>query len=196
MYRVLKFRLTGEAPLIPHSGQGQDRKLEINQRRAQIHANRHKVEADFDELEKLDFLIGLYVDADGEPCIPGENIEGCMFGKSGAASYTKGVTRKAAAAAIFCDGSYKLEYEGPRDPKALQKLADFNFRCKAVRSGVSNYIVRPIFHEWSTIVEIKYNDDLIDSGDVVRLLEYAGENVGLMDWRPKYGRFQSELLDG
>jgi len=196
MYRELKFRLTGEAPLIPHSGQGQDRKLEINQRRAQIHANRHKVESEYDELEQLDFLVSLYVDDDGEPCIPGENIEGSMFGKSGAASYTKGITRKAAAAAIFCDASYKLEYDGPRDPKALQKLDDFNFRCKAVRSGISNYIVRPIFREWSVVIKVKYNDDLIDSGDVVQLLEYAGENVGLCDWRPKYGRFRVELLNG
>lgn len=196
MYRTLKFRLTGDAPLIPHNGQAQDRKLDINKRRTKLQSNRSKSEKDYDEIEKLDFLVSLYLDKNGEPCIPGENIEGTLFGKSGAASSTKGITRKAAAASIFSIGNFPLIYEGTRDPKELQKLEDFNFRCKAIRSGISNFIVRPIFREWESVVEVQYNDDMVDADMIVELMEYAGENVGLMDWRPKFGRFSVELLNG
>lgn len=199
MYLKLRFHITGDAPLIMNNGHAQDRKLAINQQRTKIQSNRHKTEQDLDELERLDFLVALYLDLDENknevPVIPGENIEGCLFGKSGAASATKGITRKNAAAAIFVEGSFPLQYDGPKNKDELQKLDEFQFRTKAVRSGISNYIIRPIFHDWAADIEILYNDELIDAAVVAELLEYAGQNVGLCDWRPKYGRFSVEQID-
>jgi len=35
-----------------------------------------------------------------------------------------------------------------------------------------------------------YNPDIINADDVNLWMEIAGAEVGLMDWRPKYGRFE------
>jgi hypothetical protein len=53
---------------------------------------------------------------------------------------------------------------------------------------------RPIFEEWAANVEVMYNPDLVDKAEVIQWMEVAGYEVGLMDWRPKYGRFNSEVL--
>jgi hypothetical protein len=49
---------------------------------------------------------------------------------------------------------------------------------------------RPIFREWAADILVEYNDNLLDEEQVKRWVEVAGEQVGLMDWRPRFGRFE------
>jgi hypothetical protein len=37
-----------------------------------------------------------------------------------------------------------------------------------------------------------FNDELVNQSEVLELLRIAGEQVGLGDWRPKFGRFDVE----
>ena len=39
------------------------------------------------------------------------------------------------------------------------------------------------------------DSEAIDGSDVFDLLVHLGEKIGIMDWRPKFGRFQVTNLD-
>ncbi|NDG19284.1 MAG: hypothetical protein EB117_13560 [Betaproteobacteria bacterium] len=54
---------------------------------------------------------------------------------------------------------------------------------------------RPIFRDWSAIVEVEYEDSVVNEEQVVRWMSSGGTQVGLCDWRPKFGRFTAEKLD-
>jgi hypothetical protein len=53
---------------------------------------------------------------------------------------------------------------------------------------------RPIFHDWSAIVEVEYEDSVVNEEQVERWVVSGGTQVGLCDWRPKFGRFTAEKL--
>ncbi len=51
---------------------------------------------------------------------------------------------------------------------------------------------RPIFQEWAANINLELEDDFVDEGSVRRWVEVAGRQCGLMDWRPRFGRFRVE----
>lgn len=51
-------------------------------------------------------------------------------------------------------------------------------------TGVPDIRYRPIFHDWSAEVRVRFDADLIDAGSVVNLLNRAGMSVGIGEWRP------------
>ena len=50
-----------------------------------ITSNRKKTDADLDELARLEFMGGLYLNKEGRVIIPAYVMEGCLIGKGGAA---------------------------------------------------------------------------------------------------------------
>ena len=189
--KTLNFRITGVAPLIPHNGLLADPLYEGTILISKISQKRPKTEADLEEMARLEFLYSLYL-KDGEPCIPGVVLEAALTGRGGGARKMK--KGKQAAAGLFVLENFPLEYEGPRDPKELWK--DERFRLRVAVKVQQNKVMRtrPIFDEWAANVELMYNPDLVDKAEIIQWMEVAGFEVGLMDWRPKYGRFESELL--
>ncbi len=99
---------------------------------------------------------------------------------------------KQAAAGLFVLDNFLLEYDGPTDPSELWEDERFRFRV-AVKVQQSKVMrTRPIFDEWAANVQVSFNPDLVDEREVIQWMEVAGREVGLMDWRPKYGRFEME----
>ena len=197
MYKKLTFRLEGVVPLIMNNGQSQNPDLKINKERSKLHKRGHKTEQDELDGRKLDFLAALYTDDKGHPVIPGDNFDAMMYGRSGAVSQmkVKGISRKKCAANIFTEGPVLLEYDGPSTAKELAEDERFRFFHKVVRSNISVFVTHPIFPKWSATVAVKYNSDQLDADDVAKLMVYGGENVGVCDWRPKYGRFVATLVE-
>ncbi|MGB1100682.1 MAG: hypothetical protein ACPGYS_07215, partial [Flavobacteriales bacterium] len=67
---------------------------------------------------------------------------------------------------------------------------------RGVKVGMARTMrCRPIFRQWSIDVDVKYNPDLIDRSDVLKSMCDAGQQCGLGDFRPKFGRFEVEVLD-
>jgi hypothetical protein len=54
---------------------------------------------------------------------------------------------------------------------------------------------RPIFKEWAAIVEVEFEDSVINEEQVDRWVHAAGTQVGLCDWRPRCGRFTAEKIE-
>ena len=53
---------------------------------------------------------------------------------------------------------------------------------------------RPIFRAWSVVAEVEYEDTILNLEQVNRWVQTAGVQVGLCDWRPRYGRFTVEKI--
>ena len=182
-YDTLRFRITGVSPLVMHCGQLADPTNRFVREIRKISGKRKKTEADFAEISRLEFFGGLYL-TQGQPCLPGEQVEACIV--RGAISQKRG---RAAKAGILCLGAFLLEYEGPRDPLALWECEEFRL-VAGVKVGNSRVMrTRPIFREWSAPIEVRYNPVLLNADEVKQFLAAAGEQEGIGDWRPRFGRF-------
>jgi len=188
--KKLHFTIVGEAPLLMHNGRLADRDDPYSRKMSEISSKRSKTDADYEELARMEFLGGLYLDENEQPCIPGYVFEACIIGKGGAARKER--MGKEAAAAVWVLDDAPLEYDGPRDPQELWQ--DKRFISQSLVRVQRNTVkrTRPRFKEWQANVTVEFNENLVDETDVRRWIEVAGEQVGLMDWRPRFGRFRVE----
>lgn len=158
----------------------------------EISSKRHKTEADHEEMAKIEFYGGLYMNGNG-PEIPDYVFEACLIGKGGAArKERRGMDAKAG---LFVDGSSDLLYDGPRTKEELWENKRFVHQALVTVQKSRIVRTRPIFDEWTTQFTIQYFDDLVSKEDIMRWLAVAGEQVGLCDWRPRYGRFTFDVAD-
>jgi len=69
----------------------------------------------------------------------------------------------------------------------VQEFVPFTCGVRVQRNRVMR--TRPIFRDWAVSFTVTFNDSLLNPADITNLLSYAGENVGLCEWRPNFGRF-------
>lgn len=192
MLEKLNFQIVGIAPLLCHNGRLADPGNQFSLRMKEISSKRKKVEADYQELARLEFLGGLYL-MNKEPCVPGRVFEGALVGKGGAARKER--AGKIAQIGVYVMDNFPLEYDGPKDPFKMWEMhvnGDSTFVDQSlVVVGQARIVrTRPTFPKWSAHIEIEVDTDFVDVDTAKRWVEIAGQQVGLMDWRPKYGRFQ------
>ena len=191
MNESLRFRITGVAPLIMHNGQLSDPMNRYSRAMKEITSKRKKVDSDYEEMARLEWLGGLYLH-NGAPCIPDYVMEAVLIGRGGAARSQR--MGKESAAGMFVMRNFPLEYDGPKDPGKLWDMEEFRL-VRAVRVGQARVMrTRPIFQEWSADVEIEYDLDFLNADHICQWMTIAGTKVGLMDWRPKCGRFSVKEL--
>ena len=183
----LKVTVKGLAPLLMHNGHLADpRNPHARALREAVNASKkNKTDAAFDAMAKAEFLGSLYVGEDGALCIPGEMIEATII--NGAKKSKQG---KQATAAICVFNNAPLQYKGPKDPLKLWETGNFH-KTIGVRVGTNRVMrTRPLFVDWSLSFVVQYNADLLNKKDVVMAITKAGAEVGLAEWRPRYGRFE------
>lgn len=182
-YKSLKFKITGVAPLLMHNGQTADPLNPHSKSIAEITSKKKKVESDYLEMAKREWYAGLYL-WNGEPCIPSEAIEAALV--KGAMKEKSG---PAAKAGMIVENHAKLLYRGPRKPDELWLDEKFRLRCPA-KVGTGRVIrTRPRFEGWSADIVVMFLPSLLDQKDIRSFLVTAGEQIGLLDWRPRFGRF-------
>jgi hypothetical protein len=186
MYKSLKFKITGVAPLICHNGQTADPLNRFAKAMKRISEKKPKTEADYEELAKIEWTAGLYA-KDGIPVIPGTVLEAALA--VGARRTKKG---KAVQAGVVCPSDYPIIYTGPAGLDAL--WADENFRLTVGVRVQRNRVMRtrPIFRDWACEFDVRYDPAQLNESDVKEIVKRTGDEIGLCDWRPKFGRFTVE----
>lgn len=153
-----------------------------------VTAKRKKTVADHRRIAEIEWAGKLWTH-DGRVCIPMDALEKAF---EDAAKTRNG--GGALAAAVVVDEPALLEYAGPTDLKKLAKLEHFRFRkLVRVRKALTPR-TRPMFKEWSAVVNVTFLSSVINRDQVADYFGLAGSSVGLGDWRKKYGRFTVEEI--
>lgn len=184
---TLSVKIKGLAPLLMHNGQLADPMNEHTRHLSEMvkALKKNKTDAAYEAAAKAEFMGGLYVDDNGEPCIPGESLEALIV--EGARKSKLG---KQAKAAVLVEGNFPLQYKGPREAEKLWKAKFFKTCGAPVGPGRRVMRTRPMFVDWALEFTIHYNADLLNRKDILTALQKAGAEAGLGDWRPRYGRFE------
>lgn len=53
---------------------------------------------------------------------------------------------------------------------------------------------RPKFNEWACEFTVAYNEDVLNIEEVKKAIQDAGQLIGVCDYRPRYGKFQAEVI--
>lgn len=189
MWKDLQFKLTSDCPMIMHAATTVDPLHPLTKAMKQITGKRKKTDSDHEEMARIEFTAGLYMNDSG-PILPADCMEACLIG----AAKTKRMGKDAKAGMMVLVDA-PLEYVGPRTSDGLWLDDGFRF-VKRVRVGTASVMrTRPIFREWSAIVTVRYEDGILDRHVIDEWMNIAGATVGLCDWRPRYGRFTATLVD-
>lgn len=189
-WQTLTYRLKSSAPLLLHNGQTADPTNRYSKAMKAISSKRAKTDADYEEMARIEFQAGLYMGVDG-PVLPNTVIDATVL--NGAKKLKDGPKAKAGC---FCLDHAKLEYDGPRTAEELWADERFHFAAK-VRVGQASVMrMRPRFEEWACTLTLNVDDEIVNPSQVDRWLKAAGAQVGLCDWRPQFGRFTVERVNG
>jgi hypothetical protein len=189
-WKALQYRLKGDAPLVMHSGELANPLSKYAKLLKQVTSKKAKTDADHEKMAEIEYVAGLYMTEKDGPVIPGQNLESAIY--EGAKKTKEG---KVAKSALFAPGFFRLDYDGPRTAEELFALEQFRLTA-SVKVNMSRVMrTRPLFPEWSSIVTLQYEDAIVNIGQVDRWVQTAGTQIGLGDWRPRYGRFSVERLN-
>lgn len=190
MLETCKLKLTSDAPLILHNGQTADPLNHFSKELKRISSKRKKTEEDLAEMARIEWYAGLYVDQNNWIILPTDLIDACLW--NGAKKLKLGTIFQSAC---FATQDAVLEFDGQGLPLDELWEQDKNRFTRAVRVQRNKVMrTRPIFYDWSAVIELKYETTLLNESQIVDIADAAGIQVGIGDWRPRYGRFTVEKV--
>lgn len=185
MYKKVSFIAEGLTPTIMHNGRLANPLNEIVKQMKVITAKRKKTDQDTEDLMKLEWFGGLYLDDKGRPCWPGECIEAGLI-----TAAKRNNLGKVFKAGMVCDGLWPIKYEGPKDMEKLYLDSNFVDFRKARVGTASIMRTRPIFRAWSLAFDVDYMPEMLNESQVIAAAKDLGVYVGLSDNRPRYGKYE------
>jgi hypothetical protein len=196
---ILKLSVVGISGLLMHNNQAANPLNNYSKALKRLSSKRNKTDDDHRELARLEWEAGLYLDG-GRVVIPARCIEAAMW--AGAKKTKNGVKFKSG---VLVEEDYMpLAYDGPLivgggngdiPNTTLDKFFDkFNHQA-LVKVGQQTILrTRPLFQNWSFKVSLVHDPTVIDERTLISIGEDTGRLVGLLDNRPRFGRFMVEKV--
>ena len=122
--------------------------------------------------------------------LPSQNFARCL--RNGATAFKLG---KEVARALIVENEPLINYDGPRTASEMISQGRFVLTAPVVRMKVTNWVTRLILPAWSVNYQLTIDDERISVDDLERICQTAGRLEGLGTWRPRYGRFSTELTE-
>lgn len=195
----LKVKLTGIAPTLMHCNQAVNPLCKYAKAMKAITSKRNKTDEDLIELYKLEWESSLYYLPEIGPYWPSTNVEVML--RAAAMKLRLGTAVKQSV--LVLPTEIPLNYIGPKDLEKLKALAfsgertngeDYqDIRAVKIKTSSVNRC-RPRFNKWEITFKIVYDNEVFNVDDIVHILQIAGSKIGLSDYRPRYGRFEFEIL--
>jgi hypothetical protein len=189
----IRFQFSGVAPLIQHSSRLADPLEDATKKLKAVTSKKKKTEDDLEVMSRLEWEGGLILSPAGRVALSSTQIEAMIYE---AARATR--TGKDAQRSVYVEHFAEIEYKGCK-PGALNLDKAWASRGHVLRvpARVQQARVmrtRPIFYDWSAVVDVTYERDTFDRAALIDVVKTAGAKVGIGDWRPRYGRFAVEVL--
>lgn len=186
----IKFKLVGTRPLLMHSDRFSDPLDPLTKKHKELTAKRKKTDEDHEAIAYSEWRGGIHWAEDIGPYLPGINIESCMI--DGAKLSRLGVAVKRSVE--VWEDRCRLEYKGPRDIDGLWTQGFYDARSVVVqRARLMRY--RPCFTDWSVECTVVFDPQNFNPESVVKCMVDGGKFAGLGDFRPKFGRFDVEVIE-
>lgn len=189
--RSLTVYLIGESPLIVHAWSKKARLMMLAKQMGE------KV-PQIPKSPNRDFVESLYYLDTGKYGFPATAIKNAMV--TACTSAQKEITKVAAKQSFYVKGEagHMIGASGFETPVDMVPVVSPNppsMREDAVRIGMTSDLrYRGQFTPWAMIVEIIYNQSVVTQSTVLNLLDIAGMQVGVGEWRPErngnYGLFR------
>lgn len=190
MLQEIKVKLIGVCPMLTHNCQLADPLNEYAKELKKVSSKRSKTDEDHAAMAEIEFMGGLYLDDKEKPILPSEVVEATIIG--GAKKERMG---PAAKAAVFVMEDFKMtKYDGPKNIK--KRMSDTRcFDRRLVRVQANKVArTRPKYTNWEAQGVITFDNEQVDEDVLLRWLETAGQQLGVGDYRPKFGRFEVKVL--
>ena len=187
-------RITGLSPLIVHNGaKGLDTKSAAKLEIAEITRKRGSNRTDTDDarLLELECQNSLYLDESGAPTFPTAGFRTCI----------ETAARKLKQGPMVREGLVVtgLTFDYDRSlGKTVEELGQtLQFTVPVVVQRARLLRTRAKFDEWSMVVTIDTDEELVDRQQLQTWLDIGGTRIGLGDWRPEKsgsnGRFTATI---
>jgi len=190
MYQNLRVKITGLSPLLMHNGRGANPLDPLVKQLKTLTGKRKKTDEDLMEIARLEWMISLY-EKDGVLLVPAENVEGCFRDAAKMSKRGKDATR-----GFLCRATTPLQFAGKG--KSLSDLWNSGKYTdtrvvKNPGSGSRIMRTRPILMDWSFTADLSFDDATFNNEtEILDILQTGGQYIGLLDYRPRYGRFSAE----
>lgn len=184
-------RLTGRTPLVLHNNCCVDPLHPLKKEISAITGKKKKVDADYLQLRKLEFVAGLYHTAEMGPFVPSQNIRKMLIEAA-----RKDKNGKQFESGIFIIEDAAIQYEGPRDIEGMLSMGDeFSWTTPCGNQQATIMRTRPRFSKWSIQFEVEIEDSIVSEDMLRTAVEKSQTQVGLCDGRAiGCGRFKAEFI--
>ena len=81
-------------------------------------------------------------------------------------------------------------YDGPKTPETLWEDERFRYVAGVVVGQSRVMRTRPMFKNWECKFTVHYLEEVFDAKEVIDFVDTAGRMAGLLDGRPRFGRFE------
>lgn len=188
----IRIELVGRSPLVCHNIALADPDNEIVKEIKALTSKRTKTEDDRRAIERLEWFGGLYTAPGIEgPAMPTANVRKCLI--RGGVITRQGT--QVGRALSFSDLFAPVVFDGPRDLETLWADTAYRYRTPVGVGNARTIRMRPVFPRWSLVLDAYLLEDLMDPGDMDRVIEHAGLSEGLGDNRANgYGRFEGRVV--
>lgn len=206
---IRRFAITvnGTAPLLLSNNLCSDPLSEAAKIKKHFTGKRTKADQDHRNLRIIDWVYSGYWGTDGKvtiddtensigfegfenPYVPSQNFQRCL--RNGATAFKLG---KDVERALTVDNQPEIQYDGPKTAAEMLSHKKFILTSPVVRQKVTNWVTRLIIPGWSCVFNVTIDDDRISVDALERICLAAGKFEGLGTWRPRYGRFSTELKE-
>lgn len=187
-WKKIETVIEGVAPTVMNCGQTIDPLNDYAKQIKEFAGKRSKTEDDYKRLYKLQWFASLYLNDDGKPYWPEDNLLACLLAAAGT---TRGLRKRLEGGGLLVPEAHPIIYDGPTDPEKMYADPRFVLRVAAHNKANNSRIMscRPIFRKWKLPLTVMYEPSIVNQEDVLKLIEEAGSRIGLACWRPRYGRF-------
>lgn len=186
----IKFKLSGTSPIMMHKDTLANPLNPLTKAHKEVSGKRKKTDEDHEWLALSEWKASVYHDEVDGPFIPGIAVESMLVEAAKLQKLGKTFTR----GVMVLEENCTLGYAGPRSIKELLGNPEFT-DCRSVRVQLAKIMrYRPIFRNWSAEVTVAFDPELTNKTDVVRAMTDGGNMIGLLDYRPRYGRFSSQVV--
>lgn len=186
--KTIKFQITGETALMLNNPQTVNPVNEYSKLLKPLTSKRTKTDDDQEEISKIKFQASLYRTKDGVYYIPATHFEQSLVS---AAKERKLGAKFERNVRIFADCPLEFKDKN-KSPEELYNIGTYvDVRAVGIK-GVKIVTTRAIFPEWSTSVEVMFDETQVNEKEVRDVMEIAGQRYGVGTYRRLYGRFTAK----